>query len=76
MSIQSAVERSHQNRRRDPEGLAATVKEAWENLPCETIQRVFNRILIVLWQIVVSGNDNITVEDHRGRRNMDVADPE
>jgi len=76
MSVQSAVERSHRNRRRDPDGLAATVKEAWENLPRETIQRVFNRIPLVLELIVVSGGDNITVEDQRGRRNMAVADPE
>jgi hypothetical protein len=76
MSIQSAVERSHQNRRTDPDGLAATVKEAWENLPQETIQRVFNQIPIVLRQIVASGGDNITVEDHWGHHNMAVADPE
>ena len=76
MSVQSAVERSHRNRRRDPNGLAATVKEAWENLPRETIQRVFNRIPLVLELIVASGGDNITVEDQRGRRNMAVADPE
>jgi hypothetical protein len=74
--LESTVERSHQNRRRDPDGLAATVKEAWENLPGDTIQRVFNRIPIVLWQIVASGGDNITVEERRGRRNMAVADPE
>jgi hypothetical protein len=42
MSVQSAIEHSHQNRRRDPDGIAATVKEAWENLPHETIQKVFN----------------------------------
>ncbi len=76
MSVQSTVERSHRNRRRDPDGLAATVKEAWESLPQETIQRVFNRIPIVLRQIVASGGDNITVEDHRGRRNMAITDPE
>ncbi len=76
MSVQAAVEVRHRNRRRDPDGLAATVKEAWENLPGETIQRVFNRILDVLQQIVASGGDNITVEDNRGRRNMDAADQE
>jgi hypothetical protein len=41
MKVQSAVERSHQNRRRDPNGLAATVNEAWENLPGDTIEKVF-----------------------------------
>ncbi len=76
MSTQSAVERSHRNRRRDPDGLVATVKESWENLPGETIQRVFNQIPVVLRQIVVSGGDNITVEDNRGHRNMAAADQE
>jgi len=73
MSVQSHVENRHRDRCRDPDSLAATVREAWENLPGETIQRVFNRIPIVLRQIVASGGDNITVEDNRGRRNMAVA---
>ncbi len=29
MSVQTTVERSHLNRRRDTDGLGATVKEAW-----------------------------------------------
>jgi hypothetical protein len=37
MSVQSEVEQSHWNRRRDPDGLATTIKEAWENLPGEPI---------------------------------------
>ena len=76
MSVQAAVEVRHRNRRRDPDGLAATVREAWENLPAVTIQKVFNRIPIVLELIVESGGDNITMEDRRGRRNMVLADPE
>jgi hypothetical protein len=60
----------------DPDGLAATVREAWENLPAVIIQKVFNRIPIVLELIVESGGDNITVEDRRGHHNMVVADPE
>ncbi len=76
MSVQSHVEHRHRDRCRDPDSLAATVREAWENLPEVTIQRVFNRIPIVLWQIVECGGDNITVEEQRGRRNMAVAAPE
>jgi hypothetical protein len=42
MSIQVAVENRHQNRRKDPNGLAAKVREGWENLPAVTIQKVFH----------------------------------
>jgi hypothetical protein len=52
MSIQSAVEQSHQNRRRDPDGLATTNKVAWENLPSETLQKVFDRVSTVVQLIV------------------------
>ncbi len=76
MSVQAAVEVRHRNRRRDPDGLAATVREAYENLPAVKIQKVFDRIPIVLELIVESGGDNVTVEDRRGHRNMVVADPE
>ncbi len=76
MSVQAAVEVKHRNRRRDPDGLAATVREAWENLPAVTIQKVFNRIPIVLELIVESGGDNITMEDRRCHCSMVVADPE
>jgi hypothetical protein len=37
MSLQSTVEKIHQNRRRDPDGLATTIKEAWEHLPDKKI---------------------------------------
>ena len=40
MSVQAAVEERHRDRRRDPDGLAETVQEAWNNLPIETVQRV------------------------------------
>ncbi len=76
MSIQSHVENRHRDRCRDPDSLAATVREAWENLTRETIQRVFDRIPIVLELIVGSGGDNVTVEDQRGRHNMAFPDPE
>jgi len=78
MSIQAAVEVRHRNRRRDPDGLVATVREAWDNLPAGTIQKVFGRIPTVLQLIVDSGGDNVTVEDRRGRRNdrHDGGDPE
>ena len=73
MSVQSHVEHRHRERRRDPDGLAETVKEAWEHLPEDTIQKVFNRIPIVLEQIVNCGGDNINVEERRGRRNIAAA---
>jgi hypothetical protein len=66
MSVQVAVEERHRNRCRDPDGLAETVQEAWNNLPGPTITRIFNRIPIVLQQIVSSGGDNITVEKGGG----------
>jgi hypothetical protein len=47
-SIQSAVEKLHRNRQRGPDTLAASVRDAWENLPSDKILRVFNRILVVL----------------------------
>ena len=73
MSIQSLVEERHKNRHHDPDRLAETVQEAWNNLPEPTITRIFNRIPIVLQQIVNSGGDNITVEERRGRRNIAAA---
>ncbi len=75
MSVQAAVEERHRNRCRDPDGLAETVQEAWNNLPEPTITRIFNRIPIVLQQIVSSGGDNITVEERRGRRRNIAAAP-
>jgi len=38
MSLQSAVERRHQNRRHDADALAETVIQAWNDLPVGTIQ--------------------------------------
>ncbi len=79
MSVQAAVEVSHSNQRRDPDRLAATVQEAWGNLPVGTIQKVFGRIPTVLQLIVESGGDNVAVEDRRGHRNdrrNEFGDPE
>ena len=42
MSVQSHVERRHRERTRDPDGLAVSMLEAWENLTVNTIQRVFD----------------------------------
>jgi hypothetical protein len=42
MSLQSAVERRHRDRRRDIDALSRTVNEAWNDLPAETIQKVFD----------------------------------
>jgi hypothetical protein len=72
MSIQSHVERRHRERRQDPDGLAVSVMEAWENLPVDTIQKVFDRIPIVLQLIVEGGGDNINVEGRRGRQGAAV----
>jgi len=73
MSLQSAVERRHRNRRRDIDALSRTVQEAWEDLPADTIQRVFNRIPVVHQLIVECGGDNVNVEERRGHRNIAVA---
>jgi len=72
MSVQSYAECRHRERRRDPDGLAVSVMEAWENLPVDTIQKVFNRIPIVLQLIVEGGGDNINVEERRGRQGAAV----
>ena len=50
------------------------MQEAWENLPGDTIQRVFSRIPIVLQLIVDSNGDNVNVEERRGRNNVDDPD--
>ncbi len=65
-SIQSAVEKLHRNRRRDPDTLAVSVRDAWENLPSDTILRVFNRIPVVLQLIVDHNGENDLVETRRG----------
>ncbi len=72
MSIQSHVECRHREQRQDPDGLAVSVMEAWENLPVDTIQKVFDRIPIVLQLIVEGGGDNINVEERRGRQGAAV----
>jgi hypothetical protein len=69
MSLQLHVEKLHRNRTRDPAGLAVSVKQAWDHLPVETIQKVFDRIPVVLQLIVEGDGDNINVEDRRGRHN-------
>ncbi len=69
MSLQSHMEKLHRNRTRDPDGLAVSIKQEWEQLPVETILKVFDRIPIVL-QLIVEGNgDNVNVEDRRGHHN-------
>ncbi len=55
-------------RRRDPDALAQSVHDAWNNLPIHTIQRVFDKIPTVLQLIVESLGDSINVEERRGRR--------
>ncbi len=56
----------HRNARRDAEALTRTVQEAWRDLPEDTIQRVFNRILMVYQLIVKCEGDNVNVEERRG----------
>jgi hypothetical protein len=55
MSVQTEVKQSHWNMRRDPDGLTTTIKEAWENLSGEPIQK-----------IVECHGDDINVEERRG----------
>ncbi len=73
MSVQSTLECSHENRRRDPNGLAKIIKAAWDNLNGETMQKVFDRIPTVLQLIVECHGDNIYVEERRGHQNFDTA---
>jgi hypothetical protein len=68
MSVQSSVEHMHRNRRQDPDALAETVREAWDNLPIETIASIFERLPVNLQLIVDREGDNDGVEGRRGRR--------
>jgi hypothetical protein len=72
MSLQSHVKRRHRERRRDPDRLAVSVMEAWENLPENTICWAFDRIPVVLQLIVECGGDNINVEERRGHHGAAV----
>ena len=63
MSLQSAVEKKHCNRRRTTDALAVSVQEAWRDLLVIIISKVFRRILIVCQLIVADGGDNHRVED-------------
>jgi hypothetical protein len=72
MSVQPRVKCRHRERRWDPDGLAVSVIEAWQNLPENTIRRVFYRIPIVLQLIVECGGHNINVEERRGRHGAAV----
>jgi hypothetical protein len=69
MSLQPAVKRRHRDRRRDTDALSKTVNEAWNDLPAETIQKVFDRIPLVHQLIVNSGGNSVNVEEMRGRWN-------
>ncbi len=71
MSVQSAVEYMHQERRRDPDGLSISVQEASQHLLEDTIHWVFKRIPIALRLIVDCGGDNINVEERRGEGVLD-----
>jgi hypothetical protein len=66
MSIQSIVERRHQEQQRDPDGMAIIMHEAWQHFLEGKIRRVFERIPIVLQLIVDCGGDNINVEERQG----------
>ena len=68
MSYQSSVECMHRNRQQNPDALAETVQEAWDNLPMETIASVFERLPVNLQLIVDREGDNDGVEGRRGRR--------
>jgi len=66
MSVQSHVEKIHRTRTRDPDALAATVHNAWDQLPPSTITKIFNRIPKVLQIILDTNGDNDLVETRRG----------
>ncbi len=51
---------------RDPDTLAVSVRDAWENLPSDTILRVINRIPVVLQLIVDHNGENDLLETRRG----------
>jgi hypothetical protein len=66
MSTQSWVEKKHRNKTTDAIALSASVQEAWEHLPVDTICKVFNRIPVVLQLIVDHHGANDLVETRRG----------
>ena len=63
MSLQSAVEKKHRERRRTADALTLSVQEAWRDLPVGSINKVFSRIHVVCQLIVMDGGNNIRVED-------------
>jgi hypothetical protein len=50
MSVQSHAERRSCDRCRDPDSLAISVEEAWNNLPIEEVQQLFNRIYAIVYR--------------------------
>jgi hypothetical protein len=50
----------------DPDSLARTVKQEWENLPIQTISKVFARLPVVHQLIIADNGDNLRMGDRRG----------
>ena len=68
MSIQSSVEKKQFTKTTASDVLAATVQEAWRDLPAATIRKVFERIPKVLDIIIDDQGRNDRVETRRGER--------
>jgi hypothetical protein len=68
MSIQSSVEKKQFTKTTASDVLAATVQEAWRDLPAATIRKVFERIPKVLDIITDDQGRNDRVEARRGGR--------
>lgn len=71
MGIQAAVERRHHNRRRDPDGLAETVRGmgSLTHLPGDETQQVFSES-----PLVDSGHDNMKVKGHIRPQDEDLVE--
>ena len=67
MSLQSKVEAEHRDKCTNCNAIAHSVQQAWEDLPSVTINRVFERIPVVLQLIVDDDGGNDKVEDRRGQ---------
>ena len=68
MSIQAAETRVHRNRQYNPEALAKSVQDAWDNyLSPDAFQNVHGRLRVVLNCIVDDNGGNNLVEKKRGK---------
>jgi len=70
-AMQSLVEKLSFRCRQDPNVLASTVQQAWLQFPAATIEKVYQRWLLVLDLIIKDDGGNRFVESYRGKLTND-----